>query len=1234
MESNEIRKICSWFRNHLKMMLCKAGVSRLVILGLVILPIVFVIDWWVHLGTFVRLLLLVGYLGLLGVTAWFTLLRPLKRSWSNREILLFVDSVMPPEEGMLLDYYELQQQESIQEMETARGKKLAEEAVSKIKPVLKNATKAEAFKFSRLHRWTRTAMIVAVVFVVGAVLFNDYFMIGCQRFFNPFARVRWPHKTTIEIKEPEKGWTIPQFESIAIDGMVTGMVPPQVTLAYRGESTGYWIKEKVSVRDDGSFGYDFSEVTEQLEFYVEGGDFRTFDQTIEIVNRPYLETIVVHYDYPSYAGIPDKKVKGGQLYGLEGTKVRIEFQSSMELKKALFILEGGEPEELTKKSETLFEKELVLQKNGRYKIELYEKHGYREAKPEEYDIRVLPDNQPSVQFLAPGTDLVSTGRATVDISFEAEDDFGLKKVAFMYKVDDGEPRVLTDKITGPMNAANKKDFKKRFRWELRKTDLPKQGLLKYFVEVQDINPTGRGKVTSSEYRINLVKPSEFHRQAIEEAKRIETEARIAWENQLKSWKLSQQWMKKGTGEENDKLWMDMDDKQSMSIRAARSMQLYLQDITDKYTLNNMSREFMSVRLGVIKDAVNKVTSEFHPEVDKEIRGTKPRTAAESIAGKLKQTRETAMKKFIKDQKMALLYLERVLKKLFDWRDLQMSTVRTTILHEEQKEVLDLTREIAPKFIGLEKEDISEEAQEALITLGKRQQTIFDTETELEKQLVHMKFKAKKQRRDTIRLPLDTAYKTLRSNRVNDNLNRAAKLIRNNQPDQIIKNQKAALHALDIVKGGLIGAGQKVARDKKITLAMVPNEKLGELETKGAVADVKDPKESTADGEDSGDALGQGTHVPTAEDLLENLRGTGTDILSKAINTAWEIQDSTHARTKYLAKNSSKKEMPRYIRLKNGIISEYQKSSLAALDYAIKEAEKKKAEDAVIPHMLKMTRQEFEQSKQLIAKQLLGAGTQQLQNDTMEILKDLLDHISLKKIVKDVVAENRKRNGEDAFGRKYLFREQNLDAVVEGLHGLSKARVVQKDVLRKVTRYLKNKPANDTFKAMEKKNKANTVENYTKMVALAREARKRLDAITDKAKEALDESVGESIAGLTFADKLDIATLTEDRIPEFTERAERIATIILNLKTLLEEREKQAVVAVKEAEDMEQKTQEEFEQERSAEHMMKILKADTTMPDEVKNIMLRALEKGFPDKYKDLLSAYYAAILDKKKESKQ
>ncbi|MFA9453612.1 MAG: hypothetical protein ACERK6_06800, partial [Candidatus Aminicenantaceae bacterium] len=62
-------------------------------------------------------------------------------------------------------------------------------------------------------------------------------------------------------------------------------------------------------------------------------------------------------------------------------------------------------------------------------------------------------------------------------------------------------------------------------------------------------------------------------------------------------------------------------------------------------------------------------------------------------------------------------------------------------------------------------------------------------------------------------------------------------------------------------------------------------------------------------------------IPSPEELLAALP-TGTDVLSKAINVAWEIEDNVLARTKYLSENSSADEMPRYIRLKKDIIGEY------------------------------------------------------------------------------------------------------------------------------------------------------------------------------------------------------------------------------------------------------------------------------------------------------------------------
>ena len=485
----------------------------------------------------------------------------------------------------------------------------------------------------------------------------------------------------------------------------------------------------------------------------------------------------------------------------------------------------------------------------------------------------------------------------------------------------------------------------------------------------------------------------------------------------------------------------------------------------------------------------------------------------------------------------------------------------------------------------------------------------------------MKFKAQKQKRHSIQKPMDVAYKVLRNTRVNDNLKKAAKMIKNNQPYQIITNQKSALYALDIVKGGFIVAGQKVTKDKKIVLAMVPNEDLGKLETgiDIAKAEKDQPKEEGSEELDS-----TGTGIPSPEELLAALP-TGTDVLSKAINVAWEIEDNVLARTKYLSENSSADEMPRYIRLKKDIIGEYQNAALSAITRAVKEA-KEKEKESILPQVLEAVKEEFIQSHALVAQKQISKPTQQIQSDSMKTLKDILLHISLKKVVEDLVTENKRRKGLDAFDRKYIFREKDLDSGVAALHDMSQARILQKDILRKVSRFLNHPPKNDVLKKMEAKNRARALTNQKKLHELTTRAKNQIGSLTKELKETIDKEIGESVTGLITQETL---AISKEALVGIEKNADLIAGIIQQMRALLEEREKTIIEVAQEPEEMEQISEEEFEKKRSAEHLIALLKKDDQLPKEVRDIMLKALEKGFPEKYKALLSAYYASILQKK-----
>jgi len=82
--------------------------------------------------------------------------------------------------------------------------------------------------------------------------------------------------------------------------------------------------------------------------------------------------------------------------------------------------------------------------------------------------------------------------------------------------------------------------------------------------------------------------------------------------------------------------------------------------------------------------------------------------------------------------------------------------------------------------------------------------------------------------------------------------------------------------------------------------------------------------------------------------------------------------------------------------------------------------------------------------------------------------------------------------------------------------------------------------------------------------------------------------------------------------------------------VLEERIK---IQIAEAPKTEEKTisQADFDKQNSAESLAERIKADTSLPAEIKEKMLLALSKGFPAKYKDLLTAYYSSCIQTEKK---
>jgi uracil-DNA glycosylase len=735
MDLKQISRVCNTFRGKYKSVLIQSGLTRFLIIILVVGIFSAAFDWMFHFKTFARCCILLGAITGACLMFWWTTILALKKNWTDTQVLSYLDTTEGLETKGILELFELIKAENIQETKTEIGKHFLEEAIDDLNQRLGKLTYSKAIRKSSFLKWFYgLAGILAFIAIIG-VVDTERAKIGAIRFINPFTESEWPSRTKIKVFLPniytitlkdkdgkssefkfdnvrdknfeitfgsettngipvvdpsiagkqfkyiitrdemfvedlktEKDtklngvkvvdrvpykksdtvtvegytltmvetimspWSIPQLEAVNVSALVTGEIPSQATIEYTSKATDLVIKEKVNIAKNGNIEYVFPSVKEELTFNIKANDYESKDYTISVIQRPFLKKITADYKYPPYAGVPNQKKESGQLTGIEGTTVTITFESSMELSKAVFNHEEVGKSDLIKVNETTFTKELRLEKNGAYSIELYEKSGFREAKPERFEIKVDPDAKPEIDIIAPGRNLSETKNASIEVAFKAADDFGIKSLGVYYKVgDEKEFKLLSNKITGPIAVGGKKS-EVRFDWDFKKMDIPESSVVRYYIYAQDVNPTGNGITKSGEYEIELIKPSVFHQEAILKAKVLLTEGMIAWKNQLEAYKEGQAWVAKAENKVDDAGWQSMVDKQDAAIRAVEAINSHIAVLTDKYERNRMQREFMAVRLNSIITDIKAMTSKEMGVVESKIKDSKPKNDAE--AGRL------------------------------------------------------------------------------------------------------------------------------------------------------------------------------------------------------------------------------------------------------------------------------------------------------------------------------------------------------------------------------------------------------------------------------------------------------------------------------------------------------------------------------------------------------------------------------------------------------------------------
>ncbi|HZZ73386.1 MAG TPA: hypothetical protein VFE24_14120, partial [Pirellulales bacterium] len=208
--------------------------------------------------------------------------------------------------------------------------------------------------------------------------------------------------------------------------------------------------EAVAPRDKfQNFKYSFQNVMAPVRFYAVGGDDRTREYQIDVVENPVIVDMRLTCDYPDYFHkAPEKDVSvSGVMQRPQGSKLTLHARCNKELVKvAVDRLDGQKivplaPLEMVGATDRkAFD--YVLDKftdDQTLQFTLYDTDGIHTREPYRLTLTAKPDEAPQLTVRLRGIGTAITPKARLPVQGEITDDVGLARIWFDYQIDKNDP---------------------------------------------------------------------------------------------------------------------------------------------------------------------------------------------------------------------------------------------------------------------------------------------------------------------------------------------------------------------------------------------------------------------------------------------------------------------------------------------------------------------------------------------------------------------------------------------------------------------------------------------------------------------------------------------------------------------------------------------------------------------------------------------------------------------------
>ena len=331
---------------------------------------------------------------------------------------------------------------------------------------------------------------LAVLLTLGCgLLFAESFAQALHRCAHPLTVFHRAPRTLIAVVPGDL--EIVKGEDAVLSIHFSGKRPRSATVLKREVEAAPWRPERIIVDGADSLTYTFKEVKRTFFYQVRAGDGYTRHHRIKVIDPPAIRRLRLKYRYPAYSDLsPRTEEENGDIAGLPGTTVDFEIIASKPLAAAALVLDDSLSMPARIEDQRAYA-DLVLERRGHYHIELTDLEGAANPNPIRYAIRTIEDLPPRVAITEPGRDMDLTESMQVVMALEATDDFGISRVALVFRVNEGAEEHLD--LAAPPAAKTHLIH----RWDLSSCDLLPEDRVYYRVEAFDNDAVSGPKMGSS-----------------------------------------------------------------------------------------------------------------------------------------------------------------------------------------------------------------------------------------------------------------------------------------------------------------------------------------------------------------------------------------------------------------------------------------------------------------------------------------------------------------------------------------------------------------------------------------------------------------------------------------------------------------------------------------------------------------------------------------------------------------